>query len=54
MVAVSLTLELVAASTYCVFGARMSEAARRAGLLAWIMRILGGSLVGFGILMAAT
>ncbi len=54
MVAVSLTLEWIAAGCFCLLGAGMAGAAQRTGLLAWITRGLGAILVGFGLLLAAS
>lgn len=54
MVAVSLTLEWIAAGCFCLLGAGLAGAAQRTGLLAWITRGLGAILVGFGLLLAAS
>lgn len=52
MVAVSLALECLAAGVYAFSGARIGSVARRFDLLGWITRLAGGSLVGFGVLLA--
>lgn len=54
MIAVSLTLEWIAAGCFCLFGAKVAGAAGRTGLLAWITRGLGATLIGFGLLLAAS
>lgn len=54
MVAVSLTLECIAAGCFCLLGATMAGAVGRSSLLAWITRGLGAIMIGFGILLAAS
>lgn len=54
MVAVSLTLEWIAAGCYCLFGATLAGVAGRTALFAWINRGLGATLIGFGLLLAAS
>lgn len=58
LVAVSLTLECIAAGCYAVVGAKVGAkvggAAGKSGLLAWITRGLGAVMIGFGLLLAAS
>ncbi|WP_295808431.1 LysE family translocator [uncultured Nitratireductor sp.] len=54
MIAVSLTLEWIAAGCYCLFGARIGSVASGTGFLSWITRGLGTLLIGFGVLLAAS
>lgn len=52
MVVVSLSLECVAAGVYALAGARLGDLAARFDLMRWVTRLAGGSLVGFGLLLA--
>lgn len=54
MVAVSLTLEWIAAGCFCLFGAKVAGLAGGSGLLAWVARGLGAVMIGFGLLLAAS
>lgn len=54
MVAVSLSLEFLAAGLYALVGARLGGLAERFDLMRWVTRLAGGSLIGFGVLLALT